>query len=68
MIVFRLFRGAETEIELVVGTSGGSNSVAVALRFPLLLLDIGEVGDSSKRVVDVFGARGVLGPLIKSET
>ena len=56
--VFRLFRGAGAEMTLVVGASKDSDSAAVAFCFPLLLLDIGEVGDGS--------GCDVLEPLINS--
>lgn len=61
--VFRLFRGEGVEITLVLGISRDSNSVAVVFCFPLLLLDIGEMGDRS----DVFWGCNVLEPLINSE-
>ena len=53
-------------MELVVGTSGGSGSAAVAFCFPFLLLDVG-VGGNAERVAEVCWGCDVLGPLINSE-
>lgn len=65
--VFRFFRGAGTEMTLVVDASRDSGSAAVAFCFPLLLLDIGEVGGDSGKVTDVCWGCDVLEPLINSE-
>ena len=68
MIVFRLFRGAGAETTPVVGESVDSSSAAVAFCFPLLLLDIVEVGGGSEKMADVRWGCDVMGLLINSET
>ena len=67
MNVFRLFRGAGAEMTLVVGASEDFDSAIVAFCFPLLLLDIGEMGGGSGKEAEACWGFDVLEPLINSE-